>query len=42
MAGMASETVSRILGDFKAEKLIDKNAGTITIVSLDGLRKLKN
>ncbi|MDP9955489.1 CheY-like chemotaxis protein/CRP-like cAMP-binding protein [Epilithonimonas hungarica] len=42
MAGMASETVSRILGDFKAEKLIDKNAHTITIVDLNGLRKLKN
>lgn len=42
MAGMASETVSRILTDFKSEKLIDKNAGTITILDVENLRKLKN
>lgn len=42
MAGMASETVSRILSDFKTEKLIDKNAANITIVDIKSLQKLKN
>ncbi|WHF52797.1 response regulator [Chryseobacterium gotjawalense] len=42
MAGMANETVSRILSDFKTEKLINKNAGVITILNLKGLQKLKN
>ncbi|UKB86017.1 response regulator [Chryseobacterium sp. MEBOG06] len=42
MSGMASETVSRILSDFKAEMLIDRNAGTIKILDILRLQKLKN
>lgn len=42
MAGMASETVSRILTDFKSEKLIDKTAGKITLLDINNLRRLKN
>lgn len=42
MAGMASETVSRILTDFKSEKLIDKTAGKITLLDITNLRRLKN
>ncbi|KPE52746.1 response regulator [Chryseobacterium indologenes] len=42
MAGMAIETVSRILSDFKEENLIDRNAGRITILDASRLQKLKN
>ncbi|MDH5033481.1 response regulator [Chryseobacterium cucumeris] len=42
MAGMAIETVSRILGDFKEEGLIDRNAGRITILDITRLQKMKN
>lgn len=42
MAGMAIETVSRILSDFKEENLIDRNAGRITILDVSRLQKLKN
>ncbi|MET3537161.1 response regulator [Chryseobacterium limigenitum] len=42
MAGMAIETVSRILSDFKDEKLIDRGAGKITILDAPRLQKLKN
>ncbi|TXF79013.1 response regulator [Chryseobacterium sp.] len=42
MAGMASETVSRILSDFKEEGLIDRSAGTITLLDVLSLQKLKN
>ena len=42
MAGMATETVSRILSDFKEEHLIGRNAGRITILDLEGLQQLKN
>ncbi|KAA2222915.1 response regulator [Chryseobacterium sp. ES2] len=42
MAGMAIETVSRILSDFKEENLIDRNAGRITILDVPRLQKLKN
>lgn len=42
MAGMAIETVSRILSDFKEENLIDRNAGRITILDVARLQKLKN
>lgn len=42
MAGMAIETVSRILSDFKEENLIDRNAGKITILDVLRLQKLKN
>jgi len=42
MAGMAIETVSRILSDFKEENLIDRSAGKITILDVLRLQKLKN
>ncbi|SIQ76289.1 cAMP-binding domain of CRP or a regulatory subunit of cAMP-dependent protein kinases [Chryseobacterium sp. RU37D] len=42
MAGMAIETVSRILSDFKDENLIDRNAGKITILDTLRLQKIKN
>jgi len=42
MAGMATETVSRILSDFKAEKLIEKKGSLIQILDKNRLEKLKN
>ncbi|MBW8362675.1 MAG: response regulator [Kaistella sp.] len=42
MAGMASETVSRILSDFKEEGLIDRTAGKIIILDVVRLQKMKN
>jgi CRP-like cAMP-binding protein/CheY-like chemotaxis protein len=42
MAGMATETVSRTLSDFKDEGLIEKKGGTITIINLERLAKMKN
>ncbi|NIJ52607.1 response regulator [Dyadobacter arcticus] len=42
MAGIASETVSRTLTDFKDEGLIDKKGSMIIIQDLDGLQKMKN
>jgi len=42
MAGMATETVSRTLSDFKDEGLIDKKGSTITILDLLRLTKMKN
>ena len=42
MSGMANETVSRILSDFKGEMLIDRNAGTIKILDILRLQRLKN
>jgi CRP-like cAMP-binding protein len=42
MAGMATETVSRTLSDFKDEGLIDKKGSTITILDLQRLSKMKN
>ncbi|MEO5891299.1 MAG: response regulator [Ferruginibacter sp.] len=42
MAGMASETVSRTLSDFKEEGLIAKKGNTVTILSPDRLTKMKN
>ncbi|GAB3929902.1 response regulator [Mucilaginibacter myungsuensis] len=42
MAGMATETVSRTLTDFKDEHLIDKKGSTITILDLIRLAKMKN
>lgn len=32
LAGMATETVSRVLSDFKDEGLIDRKAGRITVL----------
>ena len=42
LAGMATETVSRTLSDFKDERLIDKKGGTITILDSVRLAKMKN
>ncbi|MGF7039700.1 response regulator [Mucilaginibacter lappiensis] len=42
MAGMATETVSRSLADFKDEGLVDKKGSTITILNLERLIKMKN
>lgn len=42
MAGMATETVSRILSDFKDEGLIERKASQITIVDRIKLQNMKN
>lgn len=42
LAGMATETVSRTLSDFRSEGLIDKNGGVITVLDSKGLEKMKN
>ena len=42
MAGMATETVSRTLSDFKDEGLIEKKGSTITILDANKLVKMKN
>ncbi|RKD16226.1 transcriptional regulator [Pelobium manganitolerans] len=42
MAGMATETVSRTLSDFKEEHLLDKKGAEISLLSVEKLRKMKN
>ncbi len=42
MAGIAIETVSRTLSDFKNEGLIEKKGGIIRILNLPRLEKMKN
>lgn len=42
MAGMATETVSRTLSDFKDEGLIDKKGSSIIVLDLKKLEKMKN
>ena len=42
MAGMATETVSRTLSDFKEEKLIEKRGSEIQLINEDKLSKMKN
>jgi CRP-like cAMP-binding protein len=42
MAGMATETVSRTLSDFKEEKLLDKKGSEISILDLLRLKNMKN
>lgn len=42
MAGMATETVSRTLSDFKDENLIEKKGSYIHILNLERLEKMKN
>lgn len=42
MAGMAIETVSRTLSDFKDEKLIEKKGSHISILDLARLARIKN
>lgn len=41
LVGTASETVSRMLADFKEEKLIDKTGNAINILSLEKLKNIK-
>lgn len=41
LVGTASETVSRMLADFKDEKLIDKTGNAINILSINRLRNVK-
>lgn len=41
LVGTASETVSRMLADFKAEKLIDKTGNAINILSIEKLKNIK-
>lgn len=42
LTGMATESVSRTLSDFRDEGLIDKKGSTITILKLEALDKMKN
>jgi len=42
MAGMATETVSRILSDFKEEKLIERKASQIIVLDHSKLQHMKN
>lgn len=41
LVGTASETVSRMLADFKDEKLIEKNGNAIQVLSIEKLRNVK-
>lgn len=42
MAGIATETVSRILSDFKDEGLIERTGSKIVILDCIRLRNMKN
>jgi DNA-binding response OmpR family regulator len=42
LAGMATETVSRILSDFKEEKIIERKGSLIWIMNLELLQGMKN
>jgi CRP-like cAMP-binding protein len=42
MAGMATETVSRTLSDFKDEAIIEKKGSVIQILDQSKLLKMKN
>ncbi|MDB5021641.1 MAG: Transcriptional regulator [Pedobacter sp.] len=42
LAGMATETVSRILSDFKSENIIERKGSVIQILNLQLLRQMKN
>jgi CRP-like cAMP-binding protein len=42
MAGMATETVSRTLSDFKDEGIIEKKGSVIDIIDFPKLHKMKN
>ena len=41
LVGTASETVSRMLADFKEEKLIEKSGNAINIISIEKLKNVK-
>jgi CRP-like cAMP-binding protein len=42
MAGMATETVSRTLSDFKEEGIIEKKGSQIDILDSGKLERMKN
>lgn len=42
LAGMATETVSRILSDFKSENIIERKGSQIHILNLQMLQEMKN
>lgn len=42
MSGMATETVSRTLSDFKDEKLLEKKGSEIQLIALEKLKNMKN
>lgn len=42
LAGMATETVSRILSDFKSEHIIERKGSVIQILNLQQLAQMKN
>lgn len=42
MAGMATETVSRTLSDFKDEGIIEKKGSQIEIINIEKLQRMKN
>jgi len=42
LAGMATETVSRILSDFKSENIIERKGSVIQILNLQQLEQMKN
>ncbi|GGI24923.1 response regulator [Pedobacter mendelii] len=42
LVGTASETISRMLADFKDEKLIDKTGNAINILSVEKLKNIKH
>ena len=42
IVGTASETVSRMLADFKEEKLIEKSGNAIKICSINRLKNIKH
>lgn len=42
LAGMATETVSRILSDFKSENIIERKGSVIQILNLQMLQEMKN
>jgi CRP-like cAMP-binding protein len=42
MTGMATETVSRTLSDFKDEGLIEKKGSVIKVINFESLLKMKN
>lgn len=41
LVGTASETVSRMLADFKEEKLIEKSGNAIRVISIEKLKQIK-
>jgi len=42
LAGMATETVSRILSDFKSENIIERKGSVIQVLNLQQLEQMKN